>query len=71
MPSLSKLSGVEVEVPGDLTAALRNRENARNTFNELPASHRQDIIDWLEAADDPRHRTERLLMIVDVLLPRL
>lgn len=62
---------VEVDVPGDLVAALRERDNAREVFTELPQSHQQDIVDWITGATDPRHRAERVRMVVDVLLPSM
>jgi uncharacterized protein YdeI (YjbR/CyaY-like superfamily) len=65
------LSPVEVDVPGDLAAALRERANARDAFDNLPRSYRQDIIEWLTGATDPHHRAERVRIVVDVLLPSM
>lgn len=62
---------VEVDVPGDLDAALRERDNACTIFNELPPSQQQDIVDWITGATEPRHRAQRVLMVVDVLLPSM
>lgn len=62
---------VEVDVPADLAAALRDRDRARGLFDDLPRSHQQDIIDWVTGAADPRHRAERVRIVVDVLLPSM
>jgi uncharacterized protein YdeI (YjbR/CyaY-like superfamily) len=65
------LSSVEVDVPGDLAAALRERANARDAFDNLPRSHQQDIIEWVTGATNPRHRAQRVRIVVDVLLPSM
>ncbi|MGH2787337.1 MAG: YdeI/OmpD-associated family protein [Actinomycetota bacterium] len=65
------LSAVDVDVPGDLVSALRDRDIASEAFDELPPSHQQDIIDWIAGANDGRHRAERVRIVVEVLLPSM
>jgi uncharacterized protein YdeI (YjbR/CyaY-like superfamily) len=68
---MTMLSPVEVDVPGDLAAALSERVNARDAFDNLPRSHQQDIIAWVTGATDERHRAERVRIVVDILLPSM
>jgi hypothetical protein len=57
----------EVEVPGDLAAALEQDDTARATFDGLSYTHRKEWVRWIEEARKAETRATRLAKTVESL----
>lgn len=57
-----------VRPPSDVAEALRLRPDARNAFDALPASHRRELLRYIDDARTAPTRTRRIAKTVDHLL---
>lgn len=57
----------ELRLPDDVVAALKAQEGGWTAFEEFPREQAKDLMDWIEAADGPEHRTQRIAMIVELV----
>ena len=60
----------EVEVPDDLSEALRRNETARAAFEGLSFSHRREYVDSITEAKRPETRARRVERTIQALLER-
>jgi antitoxin component of MazEF toxin-antitoxin module len=60
----------EVEVPDDLSEALRRHEAARTAFEGLSFSHRREYVDSITEAKRPETRARRVERTIQALLER-
>lgn len=60
----------DVEVPKDLTAALRGHPKARKAFEECPPGHRRQIVKWMDGAKSSEARQRRIARVIDIMLER-
>ncbi len=58
----------ESSVPADLISAMILKAAARIRFESLPPVEQRSIIHWIEAADDPQERRERIRATVAQLM---
>ena len=58
----------EVEVPGDLAAALRENPEAAALFEKLSFTHRKEYAKWIEEAKNEGTRASRIEKTITVLL---
>jgi hypothetical protein len=65
--SPSRRSAKPVEVPDDLTAALKKNKKAAATFEAFSPSHRREYIEWITEAKQDATRKKRLEQTVDWL----
>lgn len=56
-----------VEVPADLTAALRRNAKARAAFDGFPPSHRREYVEWIVEAKKDETRQRRIAQAVEWL----
>ncbi len=61
-PKPKKASGLEI--PDDLTAALRKNARARKTFDDFSPSHRKEYVEWLTEAKREETRRQRLATVI-------
>ena len=60
-PRKPKPTGLRVlEIPQDLTAALRKNAKARKSFENFSYSHRKEYVDWITEAKREETRRKRL-----------
>ena len=57
-----------VEVPADLTVALKNTPNAQETFDSMSYTHRKEFVQWVSSAKRPETRESRLKRTVEMVL---
>jgi hypothetical protein len=57
----------EVEIPGELTAALKKNKAALKTFDSFAPSHRREYIEWVAEAKRDETRAKRVAQSVDWL----
>jgi hypothetical protein len=57
----------EVEVPEDLSVALRSAPEAETAFERLSYSHRKQYVDWITAAKRQETRDRRVSKAVEML----
>ena len=50
----------ELQVPADLTAALKKNKKAMTAFQSFPPSHRREYIEWITQAKREETRQKRL-----------
>lgn len=55
-----------LEMPADLSAALRQHPPAESNFAAFPPSTRRGILDWLQSAKTAATRSQRLLEIAQL-----
>ncbi len=67
LPDRSR-STIEVIVPDVLSRELKRKRNAFNKFNELPASHRKEYVDWVNEAKTLDTKQRRSEKVVEMLL---
>lgn len=63
-------SSRERPVPADLQAGLKQHPKAARAFEELPAGHRRELVQWFDAAKSAKARKRRLERAIDHLLER-
>lgn len=56
-----------VNPPEDLAAGLDKDPEAMAHWNELPPSHRQEYVEWIEEAGQPETRADRVSKTLDIL----
>ena len=57
-----------LEIPADLTAALRKNAKARRTFENFSYSHRKEYVEWITEAKREETRRQRLATTVEWLV---
>jgi hypothetical protein len=60
----------EVNVPQDLSGALRKRPKARKAFEKCPPGHRRQIVRWMDEAKNAAARQRRIARVIDIMLER-
>ncbi len=60
-------TGSDQALPKQLARALEQRPQSKQAFEELPLDEARDLVDWVEATDNVRHRTQRAQMVVDLV----
>jgi uncharacterized protein YdeI (YjbR/CyaY-like superfamily) len=58
---------VEIPVPQDLAAALRDNPKARATFDGFPPSQRREYVEWVSEAKQDATRAKRLATAIEWL----
>ncbi len=66
-PRRPKRPASELQVPADLTAALKKNAKARSTFQNFSYSKRKEYVDWLVEAKREETRRRRLTTAVQWL----
>ena len=61
----------EIPVPKDLTNALRAARGALEAFQQLPPSHRKEILVWVLDAKKPETRKRRIRLAVESVLQKV
>lgn len=56
------------DVPTDLRAALDDNKKAQKAFAGFEPDHREEIVQWVEAAHEPQHRAQRVALAVKLIL---
>ena len=59
-----------IEVPDDLTRALKSRSGAWTCFEKLSPSHRRTFVEWVSSAKRDDTRLRRVTRAVDMVLAR-
>lgn len=68
VPRAAKPKGPRVlEIPDDLTAALRKNTKARKTFEDFSYSHRKEYVEWITEAKREETRRQRLATTIEWL----
>jgi uncharacterized protein YdeI (YjbR/CyaY-like superfamily) len=68
VPRRAKPKGPRVlEIPDDLTAALRKNTKARQTFEDFSYSHRKEYVEWIIEAKRAETRRQRLATTIEWL----
>jgi uncharacterized protein YdeI (YjbR/CyaY-like superfamily) len=62
-----KAKAAPLAVPDDLSAALRKNKLARQSFDAMSTSHRNEYIEWLVTAKQDATRKKRLLTAIEWL----
>jgi uncharacterized protein YdeI (YjbR/CyaY-like superfamily) len=57
----------EVEVPAELTAALKKAPAAKKVFEAFPPSHRREYVEWITEAKQEATRQKRLAQTIEWL----
>ena len=57
----------DVEVPADLTAALKKNAKAKKAFEGFPPSHRREYVEWITEAKQEATRQKRLATTLEWL----
>ncbi len=60
--------GDDFPMPEDLARALGEREEAMQAFREFPVDQALDLAEWVQATQDPRHREQRVQMVVELVV---
>jgi len=64
-PSKPKPTGArELEIPSELTAALKKNKKALATFEEFSYSHKKEYVDWINEAKREETKAQRLATTV-------
>ena len=57
----------EVEIPAELTAALKQAPAAKKVFDAFPPSHRREYVQWITEAKQEATRQKRLAQTIEWL----
>jgi hypothetical protein len=68
--SLTFDADFKIEIPEDLEICLADEENLLAQFLEMPKSHQNYFINWLNSAKTESTRTKRIVMIVDAMIKK-
>jgi uncharacterized protein YdeI (YjbR/CyaY-like superfamily) len=59
--------GRKVDIPHDLSAALRRVKGATSVFAKLAPSHQKEYIEWVQSAKRPETRKRRIAKAVEMI----
>lgn len=60
LPSKSKATPKELEIPDDIIKALKKNNTAKKTFDAFPYSHKKEYIEWITEAKTAPTREKRI-----------
>lgn len=67
LPRAAGGNAVPLPVPDDLAAALRKNKSAKQTFDAMSTSQRNEYVEWLVGAKQAATRNKRLLTAIEWL----
>ncbi len=67
LPPKKKSAAAPVEVPAELTAALKRNKTAKATFDAFSNSHRKEYIQWITEAKTEATREKRLEQAIEMM----